>query len=69
MVRDSGPGITPALIPRIFDKFYRVPGTKSGGTGLGLTIARAIVEAHNGRIMAENADGGGLQITIVLNSE
>jgi two-component system sensor histidine kinase KdpD len=68
-VRDFGPGVSPVLLPRIFDKFYRLPGTKSGGTGLGLTIARAIVEAHKGTVMAENAEGGGLQITFVINAE
>jgi two-component system sensor histidine kinase KdpD len=68
-VRDYGAGVSPGLLPRIFDKFYRLPGTKSGGTGLGLTITKAIVEAHNGYLIAENADEGGLQITLVLNPD
>ena len=68
-VRDYGKGVSAQLLPRIFDKFYRIPGTKSGGTGLGLTIAKAIVEVHKGAILAENAEGGGLQITMVINQE
>ncbi|MEI6898352.1 MAG: ATP-binding protein [Bacteroidota bacterium] len=61
---DQGKGIPEGNLDRIFDKFYRVPGTQSGGTGLGLAIAKAIVEAHQGRIIAENIQPGGLKITI-----
>jgi two-component system sensor histidine kinase KdpD len=68
-VSDYGTGVSPELLNRLFDKFYRVPGSKSGGTGLGLTITKAIVEAHNGVVIAENADQGGLQITMVLNMD
>lgn len=68
-VRDYGAGVSSGLLLRLFEKFYRVPGSKSGGTGLGLTITKAIVEAHNGMVMAENAEGGGLQITLILNLE
>jgi len=61
-VADRGPGIPPGSEERVFDKFYclRTTGT-DGGVGLGLTICRAIVEAHGGRIWAENRDGGGAQ--------
>jgi two-component system sensor histidine kinase KdpD len=57
---DRGPGIPDELVDRIFEKFYRLPreGT-SGGAGLGLSICRAIIEAHGGRIWAENRSGGG----------
>jgi signal transduction histidine kinase len=48
-VRDSGPGFTPAALERVFDAFYT---TKSGGLGLGLSICRSIIEAHNGRLWA-----------------
>lgn len=65
-VSDSGPGIPPDLIERIFDKFYRLPGTASGGTGLGLSISRGLVEAHGGRLTAENRPEGGAQLTIYL---
>ena len=53
---------------RVFDKFYREhPEGATGGAGLGLAICRAIVEAHRGRIRAENrADGGGTRVTFVL---
>jgi two-component system sensor histidine kinase KdpD len=59
-VADHGSGIPPADLTQIFDKFYRVqrPGS-AGGTGLGLSICRGIVEAHGGRIWAENRPEGG----------
>ncbi|MEI6577482.1 MAG: ATP-binding protein, partial [Bacteroidota bacterium] len=53
---------------QLFNKFYRLPGTRSGGTGLGLTITRAIIEAHGGSITAHNHDFGGLAITIKITS-
>ncbi len=60
-IADRGPGIPPALIDKVFDKFYRIEsGDKSVGTGLGLTIAKAIVEAHGGDITLTNRDEGGL---------
>jgi signal transduction histidine kinase len=48
-VRDSGPGFAPATPERVFDAFYT---TKSGGLGLGLSVCRSIIEAHNGRLWA-----------------
>jgi NtrC-family two-component system sensor histidine kinase KinB len=54
-VKDSGPGIAPEYHERIFEKFFRVPGAPSGGVGLGLYLAREIVEAHGGRIGVESA--------------
>ena len=48
-VRDSGPGFAPASVDRLFEAFYT---TKSGGLGLGLSICRSIIEAHNGRLWA-----------------
>ncbi|WP_243651201.1 ATP-binding protein [Rubrivivax gelatinosus] len=65
-VRDQGPGIPPAELETIFEAFVQSSKTKdgSGGTGLGLAICRKIVEAHGGRILAENADGGGSRFTI-----
>jgi two-component system sensor histidine kinase KdpD len=61
-VADRGLGIPPEDLTRIFDKFYRVQrsGARSGpnGTGLGLSICQGIVEAHGGRIWAENRPGG-----------
>ena len=68
-IQDSGPGFHPADLPRIFEQFYRGEQARSrstGGAGLGLAIARAIVEAHNGRIWAENAPEGGAVVGFVL---
>ncbi len=58
-VADRGPGIHAGEESRIFDKFYRAKPAREGGVGLGLTICRGIVEAHGGRIWAENRSGGG----------
>lgn len=58
-VADRGPGISVGEESRIFDKFYRGKLAREGGVGLGLAICRGIVEAHGGRIWAENRSGGG----------
>ncbi|PWU16563.1 MAG: hypothetical protein C5B50_13285 [Verrucomicrobia bacterium] len=65
-VADRGPGIAPTSIPRVFDKFYRAPNAPTGGTGLGLCLAKGFVEAHRGHISAENRPGGGALFTIRL---
>jgi two-component system sensor histidine kinase KdpD len=66
-VSDHGPGVPESDLKRIFDKFYRVPVPEgAGGTGLGLAICKGIVEAHGGRIHAENRAGGGLSVIITL---
>jgi two-component system sensor histidine kinase KdpD len=66
-VSDRGPGIPPGEEQRIFDKFVRLPdGARTQGAGLGLTVCRAIVRAHEGRITAENRLGGGATFRIVL---
>jgi signal transduction histidine kinase len=62
-VADTGPGIVPEDLPRVFDRFYRAEAArtrnKSGGTGLGLAIARDLVRAQGGDLVAERAKGGG----------
>jgi signal transduction histidine kinase len=63
-VQDSGPGIPDEVLPHVFERFAKAADT--GGAGLGLTIARSLVEAHSGRITASNRPGGGTVITFVL---
>lgn len=68
-IRDSGPGIPEAELEKVFDPFYRLENSRSrntGGTGLGLTIARNIVEQHGGTIRLSNASEGGLEVTVRL---
>jgi len=67
VVRDHGIGIDAAALPRIFDKFERSPRAAGyGGLGLGLYIARQIVEGHGGTIAAESAPGRGATFTVEL---
>jgi two-component system sensor histidine kinase KdpD len=63
-VADSGPGLPPELLPRIFDKFFRAPNAPAGGSGLGLAIVKGFVESHGGQISAANRPGGGAIFTI-----
>jgi two-component system, OmpR family, sensor histidine kinase KdpD len=65
-VSDRGPGLSPDLTERVFEKFYRGDSHKPGGLGLGLSIARGFVEAHGGKLTAENRDGGGARFIISL---
>ncbi len=74
-VRDTGVGIAPEDLPRIFERFYKVSqsrvrgnfvGPGGGGSGLGLAIARHVVEAHGGRIFATSEPGKGSTFTFTL---
>ena len=70
-VADRGPGIPPAELEKIFDTFVQSSRQRDrrGGTGLGLTISRRIMQAHGGRIHAENRAGGGTEMVITLPAE
>jgi len=65
-VMDHGPGIPTGTEQRIFEKFFRGPQARAGGVGLGLAICRGIVEAHGGRLCAENRPEGGATFRIEL---
>jgi signal transduction histidine kinase len=58
-VRDTGPGIAPEDLPRVFDWFWQSPRGKRSGAGLGLAIAKGLIEAHGGRLAVESVVGGG----------
>jgi signal transduction histidine kinase len=68
-VRDTGPGIAPDFLPRIFDRFSQAdssPTRVAGGLGVGLSLVRELIERHGGEIRAANAKGGGAIFTIRL---
>jgi signal transduction histidine kinase len=72
-VTDSGPGIPAEHLPHIFDRFYKADASRAGthvpsGSGLGLSIVRAIVSRHGGEVRAANRPGGGAVFTITLPS-
>jgi two-component system sensor histidine kinase BaeS len=69
VIEDTAPAVPPAALPRLFERLYRVEGSRSraaGGAGLGLAICRAIVEAHGGRIEASASPLGGLRLAVEL---
>jgi len=66
-LEDGGPGVPTEALPRLFDKFYRVPGTPRGsrtGTGIGLAVVRGLVEAMGGSVNARHSELGGLAVDI-----
>lgn len=68
-IKDNGNGFPESELPKVFDKFYRLNNTNSGGLGLGLSIVKGFTEALNGRITVENSKSGGAQFTILLPAE
>lgn len=68
-IEDDGPGIPEAERERVFDPFYRIEGSRSretGGSGLGLTVARTVVRAHGGDIDLRGGEAGGLMVVVAL---
>jgi len=58
-VEDSGPGIAPEYLPRLFERYFQVPGSKAKGTGLGLAISKDFIEAQKGKIWVVSEIGKG----------
>jgi signal transduction histidine kinase len=67
-VTDSGQGIAPQYKEKIFDRYFRVPGTKKEGTGLGLSISKEFIEAEGGKITVASDFGAGSTFTVSLNA-
>ncbi|MGA9406527.1 MAG: sensor histidine kinase KdpD [Bacteroidota bacterium] len=65
-VADTGPGLAKDDLHKVFEKFYRAEGMKSGGSGLGLTIAKGFAEAHKGTLTAKNRDSAGAEFTLKI---
>jgi len=63
-VRDNGPGVNPADLDRLADRFFRPEGSRPGGCGLGLSIVRHIADSHGARLRMENCAGGGFSVSV-----
>jgi PAS domain S-box-containing protein len=67
-VRDTGQGIAPEYKAKIFDRYFRIPGTHKEGTGLGLSICKEFIEAQGGQITVESEYGSGSSFMVILNA-
>lgn len=67
-VKDTGQGISSQYISKIFNRYFRVPGTKKEGTGLGLAISKEFIEAQDGQISVESELGAGTTFTLTLKT-
>ena len=66
-VRDEGPGIPEALRARVFESYYRIPGSTGGGSGLGLAIVREVARAHGARLeIREGRKGSGTSVLVAF---
>lgn len=61
-VADTGPGVPEAALPKLFERFYRIPGSQAEGCGLGLAIVRQVAMAYDGEARASNRQAGGLEV-------
>jgi Osmosensitive K+ channel histidine kinase len=68
-IEDEGPGIPQESLDKVFEKFYRAPGSKAGGTGLGLSIVKGFAMAHGGTVAVRNRPEGGAKFTILVPVE
>jgi signal transduction histidine kinase len=66
VVKDTGQGIAPQYKDKVFDRYFRVPGTKKEGTGLGLAISKEFIEAQGGQISVESDFGAGSVFSVTL---
>ncbi|MBL4818521.1 MAG: sensor histidine kinase KdpD [Deltaproteobacteria bacterium] len=65
-VTDQGPGIPEEYLGRVFERFYRYPGSKDQGAGIGLAVAKGVIRAHEGKITVQNLPEGGTCFTVSL---
>lgn len=68
VVKDTGQGIAPQYKEKIFDRYFRIPGSQKEGTGLGLSISKEFIEAQGGQISVESDFGAGSIFTVALNA-
>jgi two-component system, OmpR family, sensor histidine kinase KdpD len=69
ILEDNGPGFPAQYIGKVFNKFFRVDNSRTGGLGLGLSIVKGIVEAHKGSVNVENQKRGGARFTLTIPTE